>query len=101
MKKTRETESAPRAVSATFAVRVVPRSSKEEVAGFSGGVVRIRLTAPPVENRANEALVRFLSRMLDVPRRQVEIVSGGVGRQKIVRVGGVAQGDLLRKLGLA
>lgn len=100
MKNSLEKESATRDVSATIAVRVVPRSSKEEVAGFSGGVVRIRLTAPPVENRANEALVRFLSRTLDVPRGKVEIVSGGTGRNKTVRVGGLARGDLLRRLGL-
>lgn len=86
--------------SATFAVRVIPRSSREEVAGISGGVIRIRLTAPPVENRANEALVRFLSRILDIPRRHIGIVSGGTGRQKIVRVAGVAMEDVFRRLGL-
>ena len=87
-------------VSTTLSVRVIPRSSKDEVAGFSDGTVRIRLTAPPVENRANEALVRFLSRALDVPRGQVEIVAGGTGRRKIVRVGGAAREDVFRRLGL-
>ncbi len=101
MKSTRGTESTSGGTSTTLAVRVIPRSPREEVDGFSGDVVRIRLTAPPVENRANEALVRFLSRMLDVPRRQIEIVSGGTGRRKIVRVVGVAREDVFRRLGLA
>lgn len=71
------------------------------MAGFSEGTVRIRLTAPPVENRANEALVRFLSRVLDVPRGRVEIVTGGTGRRKIVRVAGAAREDVFRRLGLS
>lgn len=81
-------------------VRVLPRSSKEEVAGFAEGVVRVRLTAPPVENRANEALVKFLSRIFDVPRRQIEIVTGGTGRNKLVRVAGIERKEALRKLGV-
>ncbi len=86
--------------SATVTVRVQPRASRDEVAGMSAGVVRIRLTAPPVENRANEALVRFLAGALDVPRAQVEIVTGGRGRNKVVRVRGLAPQELYRRLGL-
>ena len=81
-------------------VRVVPRSSIEEVAGFSEGVVRIRLTAPPVENRANDALVRFLSQALGIPRRQVELVAGDRGRSKIVRIRGMSRQEIFRRLGL-
>lgn len=85
----------------TILVRVVPRSSREEVAGFSDGAVRIRLTAPPLENRANEALVRFLSRALGIPRRQVELVSGERGRNKVVRVHGMIREEIYRRLGVA
>ncbi|MBF8258715.1 MAG: hypothetical protein HW377_1089 [Actinobacteria bacterium] len=101
MKSPRGTGSVPGDVSTTLSVRVIPRSSRNEVAGFSEGTVRIRLTAPPVENRANEALVRFLSRVLDVPRGRVEIVAGGTGRRKIVRVAGAAREDVFRRLGLS
>lgn len=87
--------------SATVSVRVQPRSSRDEVSGLSGGVVRVRLTAPAVENRANEALVRFLAGALDVPRARVEIVAGGRGRNKIVRVRGIAPGELYARLGIA
>jgi len=84
----------------TIRIRVVPRSSREEVAGFSEGAVRIRLTAPAVENRANEALVRFLSQSLGLPRRHVELVTGGRGRNKVVRVHGLSRDEIFRRLGL-
>lgn len=85
---------------ATLAVHVVPRSSKEEIAGLVEGAVRVRLMAPAVENRANDALVRFLSRVLDVPRRQVEVVAGQHGRRKIVRIHGATKKEVFLRLGL-
>ncbi len=87
--------------SATVAVRVQPRSSRNEVSGLFEGVLRVRLTAPAVENRANEALVRFLAEALDLPRARVEIVSGDRGRNKIVRVHGIAPRELYARLGIA
>ncbi len=86
--------------SATVTVRVQPRSSRDEVGELAEGVLRIRLTAPPVENRANEALVRFLAGALDVPRACVEIVAGDRGRNKIVRVRGITPAELFARLGL-
>jgi len=59
------------------------------VAGFEGGVLRIRLSAPPVEGKANEALVRFLAKALGVPRGRVTLAVGVRGRSKIVRVEGM------------
>lgn len=80
---------------ATISVRVVPRSSKEGVAGFEGGVLRIRLNAPPVEGKANEALVRFLAKALGVPKNRITLVAGEKGRNKIVRVDGITREALL------
>lgn len=100
MKPARTGSSRPPEPSATVTVHVAPRSAREEVAGFSGGVLRVRLTAPPVENRANEALVRFLSDALGVARRRVELVTGARGRNKIVRVRGLSLGEVFRRLGL-
>ena len=85
---------------ATVSVRVVPRSSKEGVAGFEGGFVRIRLNAPPVEGQANEALVRFLAKALGVPKSRIALVAGGKGRNKIVRVDGITREALLAGLNL-
>lgn len=70
------------------------------MAGFSGDAVRVRITAPPVENRANEALRRFFSKALGIPRSGVSIVAGGIGRRKLVRVEGLTREECIRRLGL-
>jgi uncharacterized protein len=70
-----------------LAIRVTPRSSRNEVSGIQDdGTVKIRLTAPPVEGKANEALVEFLSEVLEVPRSRIEIVAGLTGRDKLVSI---------------
>jgi uncharacterized protein (TIGR00251 family) len=91
----------PKEESVTVNVQVMPRASRAGVAGVLGDAIRIRLTAPPLENRANEALVRFLSASLNVPRPCVTIVAGMRGRKKVVRVDGISRGELFRRLGLA
>lgn len=68
------------------------------MAGLSGDAVRIRLTAPPVENRANEALVRFLAKSLGVPRKSIGIMAGGLGRRKLVRVIGLTREECFARL---
>ena len=85
---------------ATVTVHVLPRASREGVAGLSGRAIRIRLTAPPLTNRANEALVRFLAGELGLSRADVEIVTGLRGRRKVVRVAGMSRAGLFRRLGL-
>lgn len=70
-----------------MAIRVTPRARKNEVAEIlSDGTVRIRLAAPPVEGKANEALLEFLSDVLGVPRSSIEIVAGQTGRDKLISV---------------
>jgi uncharacterized protein (TIGR00251 family) len=73
-----------------LALRIVPRASREGVAGEMGGALKIRLRAPPVDGKANEALREFLADRLGVPARAVILVSGETGRQKRVRVAGVS-----------
>jgi len=73
----------------TFAVRVQPRASKNEVTGVMGGALKIRLQAPAVENRANEALVEFLAQLLKTPKSAVRILSGEHSRTKRVEIRGV------------
>ncbi len=73
----------------TFAVKVVPRASKNQIVGMEGDAIKIRLNAPPVEGKANEALVKFLAETLEVSRAQIEIVRGHASRRKVVRVRGV------------
>ena len=75
----------------TFAVRVVPRSSRNQIVGVEGGALKIKLTAPPVEGAANAALIEFVAEWLGVRRCAVSIVSGDKARNKIVRVSGVTR----------
>ena len=77
--------------SATISIRIQPRASKNEIITMEGGKLKIRLTAPPVDGAANEALVKFLSDQLSVSRSQVEIVSGHTGREKVIRISGMAE----------
>jgi len=81
-----------------FGVRVVPRASRNKIAGIQEGVVRIQLTAPPVEGAANEALVSFLSSVLRVPKRDVELVSGQTARDKVVAVSGLSADEIEARL---
>lgn len=81
-----------------FRVKVQPKASRNELAGVFDGVLRVRLTAPPVEGAANEACRAFLADRLGVPRSRVEVVSGHTGRNKLVRVGSVDRGRVLKLL---
>jgi uncharacterized protein (TIGR00251 family) len=82
----------------SFRVRVQPRASKDEVAGEMGGALRVRLQAPAVEDRANEALVEFLAQLLKRPRAAVRILSGDRGRTKRVEISGVTRQQVLELL---
>lgn len=79
----------------TFAVRVVPRASQNSIEGEHAGAVKVRLTAPPVEGRANEAMRRVLAERLNVPLGAVRIVAGEANRIKRVFVAGVSPAQVL------
>ncbi len=75
----------------TFAVRVIPRASRSEIAGEHDGALKIRLAAPPVDGAANEELIRTLARAFRVPVRNVEISSGHHSKTKRVRIIGATR----------
>jgi uncharacterized protein (TIGR00251 family) len=77
----------------TLSIRIQPRASKNEIVAREGGGLKIRLTAPPVDGAANEALVKFLSDTLSIPKSHVEIVSGHTSREKIIRIHGMSKAD--------
>jgi len=81
-------------------VRVVPRASRNGVQGLLGDAVKIRLQAPPVEGKANSALLDFLADVLDVPARQVELLSGETGRNKTILVRGKTEDEVREALQL-
>ena len=83
---------------AVFSVRVVPRASRNEIAGVQGEMLRVRLMAPPVEGAANKALIKLLAEVLRVPERDIEIMAGHTGRQKVVRVLGLPAHELDARL---
>ncbi len=74
---------------AIFPVRVQPRASKDEIAGEMSGALKVRLRAPAVEDRANEALVAFLAQLLKTPKSAVRILSGDRSRTKRIEIRGV------------
>ena len=84
---------------ALISLRLQPRASRDEIAGWEGDVLRVRLRAPPLDGRANEALRRFLAGRLDLPQRDIEIVSGETSRNKRVRVLGLSREEVEARLG--
>jgi uncharacterized protein (TIGR00251 family) len=85
---------------ARLAIRLSPRASREEIAGERDGVLLVRVTAPPVDGAANEALVRLLSKRLRVAKGAVRIVSGNASRTKTVEVDGLEDAEIRVRLGL-
>jgi len=74
-----------------LSIRVQPRASRTEIAGIHGDALRVRLTAPPVDGAANDALIRFLADAFQIPVRAVTIVAGTSSRSKIVELQGVTE----------
>jgi len=77
------------------AVRVQPRASRDEVAGEMNGALKVRLQAPAVEDRANEALCEYLAALLKMPKSAVRILSGDRSRLKRLEIRGVTKQQLL------
>ena len=83
---------------ATFQVRVQPRARKNAVTGELGDALKLALTAPPVEGRANEACIAFFAELLNVPRSSVTIAAGLSSRNKVIRVRGMSAAEVKRLL---
>jgi uncharacterized protein (TIGR00251 family) len=84
--------------SVTFEVRVIPRASRTGVAGEIGGILKLRIAAPPVDGKANEECRRFLADVLGVARGRIEIISGAASRNKVVRIKGVTAEQIMKAL---
>ena len=82
--------------SVTFAVKVHPRAKKNAITGELGDALKVSLTTPPIDGRANEACIEFFAKLLKVPRSSVTIASGQSSRNKVIRVAGLSA-DELRK----
>lgn len=78
-------------------VRVIPRSSKNTLE-WENGSLKVRLTAPPVDGAANEALLILLAQRLDLPKRDIQIVQGTASRHKIVEIAGMTLEELEQRI---
>ena len=82
-----------------LAVKVQPRASRNELTGLMGNELKLKVTAPPVDSAANEAVVAFLAEKLDCPRRNVFLVHGQTSRHKTIGVRGISIDAISVKLG--
>jgi len=85
---------------ATFAIKVHPRAKKNAISGELGDALKLSLTAPPIEGRANEACVEFLANLLKLPRFSVTIASGHSSRRKVIRVVGLSAEEVRKRIGM-
>jgi uncharacterized protein (TIGR00251 family) len=83
---------------ATFAVKVHPRARKNAITGATGDALKLAITAPPVEGKANQACIEFLAEFLNVPRASVTIVAGQSSRNKVIRVAGRTAAQIEERL---
>jgi uncharacterized protein len=83
---------------ATFAIRVHPRAKKNAITGEVGDALKVALTAPPVDGKANEACVEFFAKLLKVPRSSITIASGQTSRNKVIRVAGLSAEEIKKRL---
>ncbi len=83
---------------ATFAVKVHPRAKRNAIVGEVGDILKLDLTAPPVDGKANEACIKFLAKLLNLPRSSVTIAAGQTSRNKVIRVAGLSADEVRRRL---
>ena len=83
----------------TFAVKVHPRARKNAITGQVGDALKLALTAPPVNGKANAACIDFFAKLLNVPRSSVTIAAGQSSRNKVIRVAGLSAEEVRRRLG--
>lgn len=82
----------------SFAVKVQPRSRKNAITGVVGDALKLSLTAPPVEGKANQALIEFLAGVFEIPRSSITIASGKTSRLKMVNIRGARLDHLQQRL---
>jgi uncharacterized protein (TIGR00251 family) len=84
----------------TFAVKIHPRAKENAITGELGDALKLSLTSPPVEGRANEACIEFFARLLKVSRSSITIASGQHSRGKVIRVSGLSAEEVSGRIGI-
>lgn len=80
-------------------VKVVPKASRNEIAGWLGNALKVRVAAPPEAGRANDAVEALIAEALGLPRSQVRLIAGAASARKIVEIVGIAERELRARLG--
>jgi uncharacterized protein len=80
-------------------LHVLPRAKRSEIAGLHNGALKVRITAPPVDDAANRAIVEFISRLLDLPKSNVHILAGLKSREKTLQLKGITLNRFLEVIG--
>jgi len=84
--------------SCTLAIKAIPNAPRSEIVGWLGEALKVKVHAPPVEGRANEALCEFLAATLGLPRRAVSVRRGDTSRQKLVQIDGLTLAEVRARL---
>lgn len=84
--------------SCTLAIKAIPNAPRTEIVGWLGDALKVKVHAPPIEGRANDALCKYLADHLGLPRRAVTVLRGDTSRQKLVRIEGLALVELKARL---
>jgi uncharacterized protein (TIGR00251 family) len=82
----------------TLAIKAIPNAPRTEVIGWLGEALKVKVHAPPVEGRANDALCEFLAETLGLPRRAITVLRGDTSRQKLLRIDGLAFAEVRARL---
>jgi uncharacterized protein len=82
----------------TFAVKIHPRAKKNAITGQVGDALKVALTAPPIDGKANQACIEFFAKLLNVPRSFVTIAAGQTSRNKVIRVAGLSAEEIKKRL---
>jgi uncharacterized protein (TIGR00251 family) len=85
---------------ATFSIKVHPRAKRDGITGEVGEALKLSLTTPPVDGRANQACIDFFAKLLKVSRSSVTIAAGESSRNKVIRVSGLKSEEIRSRLGL-
>ena len=86
--------------SCTLELKTIPNAPRDEVVGWLGTALKVKVHAPALDGRANDALLDFLATELQVPRRTVSLMRGDKSRQKVIRIDGLDRAEVSRRLGL-
>ncbi|MEJ2068285.1 MAG: DUF167 domain-containing protein [Deltaproteobacteria bacterium] len=84
----------------TLKVRLQPRASRDGIEGLHGDALKVKVTAPPLEGRANKAVKKLLAEHLGIAPSQVEIIAGERSREKLLRISGISRAEMEKALGI-